>query len=454
MNSSTFSKDEENENILPYNYLAERLVLASIVTNPEAIFIVSEHLNVHAFYLKPHQILYKASLVLYGEGKSIDFITLTTWLQDNGYSQYIEDLSYIVDFLSQIITIAFLEDYIALIYEKYLRRLLIELGEEVVQAGYLTEIPLETLLEKIEEKFLILNFKKQKKLLKSSSEILSLVLNEIRQNIKTQNTQIFPGLPSCFIDLDALTQGFQKSDLIILAGRPSMGKTAFALTLAKNVAENSELGIAFFSLEMSQQQLLYRLLATESQISYAKLRSGRIIKEEWVDLNDCVDDLSELPIFIDDSPSISVSEMHFKIKRLKQDYEGKLGLVFVDYLQLLEDPSKNENRVQEISRITRSLKKLARDLDLPIVVLSQLSRNLESRVNKRPLLSDLRDSGSIEQDADVVMMLYRDDYYNTNSLEKNSIEIIIAKQRNGPLGTAKLDFDPHYLRFATKKKTL
>src|SRR6476620_849201 len=317
MNSSTFSKDEENENILPYNYLAERLVLASIVTNPEAIFIVSEHLNVHAFYLKPHQILYKASLVLYGEGKSIDFITLTTWLQDNGYSQYIEDLSYIVDFLSQIITIAFLEDYIALIYEKYLRRLLIELGEEVVQAGYLTEIPLETLLEKIEEKFLILNFKKQKKLLKSSSEILSLVLNEIRQNIKTQNTQIFPGLPSCFIDLDALTQGFQKSDLIILAGRPSMGKTAFALTLAKNVAENSELGIAFFSLEMSQQQLLYRLLATESQISYAKLRSGRIIKEEWVDLNDCVDDLSELPIFIDDSPSISVSEMHFKIKRLK-----------------------------------------------------------------------------------------------------------------------------------------
>ena len=256
-----------------------------------------------------------------------------------------------------------------------------------------------------------------------------------------------PGLTSTYPDLDAITQGFHNSDLIIIAGRPSMGKTAFSLALAKNIASNFNLGIAFFSLEMTRQQLLYRLLATETLIPHTKLRSGRVSKTQWLNVNEAIDKLSKLPIYIDDTPNISVSEMHFKIKKLKQEQNGNLGLVFVDYLQLLEELEKNDNRVQELSKITRSLKKLARELNVPIIVLSQLSRNVETRINKRPMLSDLRESGSIEQDADVVMILYRDEYYNINSIEKNTIEIILAKQRNGPVGTAKLRFDPQYLSF-------
>jgi len=442
----TTSSFSTKERVLPYNFLAERLVLGSVITNPEAILIVSQYLNVPCFYKKAHQVIYKACLILHGENKIIDFITLSTWLQDNNNGNYIEDLSDLADFLNEIVSIAYLEDYIALIYEKYLRRLLIELGNEIIQCGYLTEIPLETLFSKIEEKFYALQFKKQEELFKTSSQVLSQILDELREKIRT-NSFTYPGLTTSFEDLDSLTQGFQNSDLIIIAGRPSMGKTAFSLNLAKNIALEHKLGVAFFSLEMSQQQLLYRLLGTESLVSPTKLRSGRINKEEWILINHSVDTLSELPIFIDDSPSLSVSEMHFKLKNLKQEYSGSLGLIFIDYLQLLEDNSSNQNRVQEISKITRNLKKLARELNLPIVVLSQLSRNLETRTNKRPLLSDLRDSGSIEQDADLVMMLYRDDYYNPKSAEKNSIEVIVAKQRNGPLGTAKLGFNSQILRF-------
>lgn len=441
MNSSNFSKVDK---ILPYNFLAERLVLGSILTNPEAIVIVSQYLNVETFYLKSHQVIYQGTLILYSEGKTIDYITLTTWLQDNKLTDYIQDLSIIADFLNQVIAIGYLDDYIALIYEKYLRRLLIDLGYGIIESGYLTEIPLEKIFSKIEEKFLLLNDRKQKKLFSSSAEVLTQILGEIKQRLKTSQ---LPGLTSSFPDLDAITQGFHNSDLIIIAGRPSMGKTAFSLALARNIAVNFNLGIAFFSLEMTKQQLLYRLLSTETLIPHTRLRSGRISKNEWLSINESIDTLSNLSIYIDDTPNISVAEMHFKIKKLKQEHEGKLGLIFVDYLQLLEEVEKNDNRVQELSKITRSLKKLARELDVPIIVLSQLSRNVETRTNKRPMLSDLRESGSIEQDADVVMMLYRDEYYNTNTTEKNIIEIILAKQRNGPVGTAKLRFNPQYLYF-------
>jgi replicative DNA helicase len=438
--SSTFKVDK----ILPYNFLAERLVLGSILTNPEAIVIVSQHLNIETFYLKSHQIIYKGALVLYGEGKKIDYITITTWLQDNKLSEYIEDLSLIADFVNQVSAISFLEDYIALIYEKYLRRLLIDLGYGIIESGYSTEIPLEKIFSRIEQKLLILTEQKQKKVFSSSAEILTQVLGEIKQRLKTAQ---LPGLISSFSDLDALTQGFHNSDLIIIAGRPSMGKTAFSLAIAKNIAMKFNLGTAFFSLEMTKQQLLYRLLSTETHISHTRLRSGRISKDEWLTINDGIDTLSNLSLYIDDTPNISVAEMHFKIKKLKQENDIPLGIIFVDYLQLLEDVSKTDNRVQELSKITRSLKKLARELNVPIIVLSQLSRNVETRTNKRPMLSDLRESGSIEQDADVVIMLYRDEYYYSNTTEKNIIELILAKQRNGPVGTAKLKFDPQYLYF-------
>lgn len=441
MSLSTLSNVDK---ILPYNFLAERLVLGILLKNPEAILLLSQHLNIEAFYLKSHQMIYKGALVLYGENKKIDYITLTTWLQDNKLSEFIEDLSLIADFVSPFSAINYLEDYIALIYEKYLRRLLIDLGYGIIESGYSTEIPLEKIFSRIEEKLIIFNEQKQKKMFNSSAEILTQILAEIKQRLKTAQ---LPGLTSSFSDFDALTQGFHNSDLIIIAGRPSMGKTAFSLAIAKNIATKFNIGIAFFSLEMTKQQLLYRLIATETQISHTRLRAGRISKEEWLALNDAIENLSILPLYIDDTPNVSVREIQFKIKQFKQEHDRPIGIIFIDYLQLLEEVEKNENRVQELSKITRSLKKLARELDVPIIVLSQLSRNVETRTNKRPMLSDLRESGSIEQDADVVIMLYRDEYYNTSTTEKNIIEIILAKQRNGPIGTAKLKFDPQYLHF-------
>ena len=441
MNNLKFSNEKK---LLPYNFLAERLVLGSILINPDVILIVSQHLTVETFYLKAHRIIYTGMLALYTEEKNIDYVTLTTWLEDNKFATCRNDLSKISDFFNQVVAIGYLEDYIALVYEKHLRRLLIDLGSEIIESGYRTEIPLEKIFPKIEQKFLTLNIRKQKKLFSSSSEILTQILEEIKERLITSKVI---GLTSSFFELDAITQGFHNSDLIILAGRPSMGKTAFALALAKNIATNYQVGVAFFSLEMTRQQLVYRLLSTETSIPHTRLRSARVTKNEWIQINLSIAALSTLPLYIDDTPNSSVSGMYFKIKKLKQEYPGKLGIVFVDYLQLLEETEKNENRVQELSKITRNLKKLARELNLPIVVLSQLSRNLETRTNKRPMLSDLRESGSIEQDADVVIMLYRDEYYNKNTTEKEIIEIILAKQRNGPVGTAKLRFHPQSLCF-------
>lgn len=441
MSLSAVSKIEKG---LPFNFLAERLVLGSMLTNSETIVIVSQHLNIEAFYLSSHQTIYKGILLLFSEGKKVDYFTITTWLQDNKFFEYIKDLSLIVDFGNQFTSIAYLEDYLALIYDKFLRRLLIDLGYGIIESGYSTEIPVEKILSTVEQNLLLLNEQKQQKVFSSSAAVLCNILDEIKDRLRTSQ---LPGLTSSFPDLDAITQGFHNSDLIILAGRPSMGKTAFSLALAKNIASKFNVGVAFFSLEMTKQQLLYRLLSTETHISHTRLRSSRISKDEWININNAIDYLSNLPIYIDDTPNLSVSEMSVKLKTLKQENESPLGLVFVDYLQLIEDIDKTENRVQELSKITRCLKKLAREFNVPVIVLSQLSRNVETRTNKRPMLSDLRESGSIEQDADIVMMLYRESYYNQNSQEKNIIEIILSKHRNGPLGVAQLKFDPQYLHF-------
>jgi replicative DNA helicase len=438
----------DNEKELPYNYLAERLILGSILINPDAIMIVSQQLSVESFYLKSHQIIYKGLLDLYRQGSVLDYITLTTWLQDNNLLEYLEDVSMIADFLNQVITVGYLEDYIALVYEKYLRRLIIDLGYDLIDYGYSTKLSLDKIFNTVEERFLFLNKKKEKKLFSNSAEVLKQILKEIKDRLKTST---MPGFPSGFYELDAITQGFHKSDLIILASRPSMGKTAFSLFLAKNICQQCNVGIAFFSLEMTKQQLFYRLLAMETLISHTKLKSSRVTKEEWININESIALLSELPLYVDDTPNISISEIYFKIKKLKQEFTGNLGLIVIDYLQLIEEPDSNENRVQELSKITRNLKKLARDFNLPILVLSQLSRNVETRPNKRPMLCDLRDSGSIEQDADLVLMLYRDDYYNQLTNDKNIIEINIAKHRNGSIGNAKLIFDPQYLTFKSMR---
>ena len=569
------SINQDSEIILPYNLLAEKLVLGSILITPKSIVKVSEKLPIESFYLQNHQIIYKALLILYSEGKTIDYINLITWIQDNGLLLKIGGAEVVLNLLAQMSELSNLEEYIGLIYEKYLRRSLIKLGEQIIEAGYLTELPLETAFRTLEQKFFAISNNKSSNRLISVEQGLTDLLRDIEKGLRTSET---PGLKTTFRELDSLTQGFQNSDLIIIAGRPSMGKTAFAFNIGKNIANNHKIGVIFFSLEMTKQQLLYRLLASEAEITSLRLRSSRIKKTEWIKIKKIITQLSKLNFFIDDTPNLSIGDIKLKFKTLQQENTKKIGLVIIDYLQLLEGVATNENRVQELTKITRALKKLARDLEIPIIVLSQLSRNVESRINKRPVLADLRESGcinfkniqklsnseffcipswtgselifqkfislkltgrkptyrietvlgeslllssshkiltnkgwkkleqlvltnfigvkvitgfnslynsqvnwekvrtinyerllpvydlqisnlsnylsntfiihnSIEQDADMVIMLYRDEYYNKETNEKDLIEIIISKHRNGPVGATKLIFDRKYLRF-------
>jgi replicative DNA helicase len=257
---------------------------------------------------------------------------------------------------------------------------------------------------------------------------------------------VLPGLACNFYDLDAMTQGFQRSDLIIVAGRPSMGKTSFTLIIARNIAAIHKLPVAIFSLEMSKEQLVQRLLSSEVQIESGRLRAGRISQNEWEQLGHGISSLSQLQLFIDDTPNITITEMRSKARRLQAEQGGQLGLIMVDYLQLMEG-SGSDNRVQELSKVTRGLKALAREVNAPVIALSQLSRGVESRTNKRPMMSDLRESGSIEQDADLIVMLYRDEYYNPDTPDRGIAEVIITKHRNGPTGTVKLLFEPQFTRF-------
>lgn len=428
---------------LPHSLLAERMVLGIILSRPDAMTIASRYLNPEAFYIDVHRLIYQAALEIYKNGRVVDYVTLITWFEDNKKTEEIADLSLIANFVDKTITLGFLEDYISLVYDKYLRRSLIELGSQIIDAGFLTEVSLEKIFLKIEEKLSNLNKSYFNKNFSKTSDILYQILEDIKEQLKSPSPT---GLLSSFYDLDSILHGFQKSDLIIIAGRPSMGKTAFALNIVKNIVESFDISVAFFSLELSRQQLIYRLLSTETLINQARLKAGKISKKEWLKINQEIVNLSKLPIFVDDTPNLTIADLQSKIKQLKQNQAENLGLIVIDYLQLIEC-YKQDSRVQELSKITRDLKKLARNFDVPIIVLSQLSRNVEMRPNKRPILSDLRDSGSIEQDADVVMMLYRDGYYNNDSEEKDIMEIIVGKQRNGPVGTANVKYDGQYYRF-------
>ncbi|MEO1636432.1 MAG: replicative DNA helicase, partial [Cyanobacteria bacterium J06631_9] len=263
---------------------------------------------------------------------------------------------------------------------------------------------------------------------------------------------VLPGLSCGFYDLDAMTQGFQRSDLIITAARPAMGKTSFVLNVARNIAAEHKQPVAIFSLEMSKQQLIYRLLSSEAKIESGRLRTGRIAQHEWGPMGHAINTLSELPIFIDDTPGIGVTEIRSKARRLQAENGGALGLILIDYLQLME--GTGDNRVQELSKMTRSLKGLARELNVPIICLSQLSRGVESRTNKRPMMSDLRESGAIEQDADLIMMLYREEYYDPDTPDRGIAEVILTKHRNGPTGTVKLLFQPEYTQFLNRASDL
>jgi replicative DNA helicase len=368
-------------------------------------------------------------------------------LQDNGLLQKIGGVKVLIELLSQIPNVVYLEDYLRLLKDKYIRRSLIKLGYETINSSYITNISLESMLNDLENKLFNLTNEIKTQKLASSAELVNNIFFELKN--KSLNPKL-SGLTSGFYDLDSLTQGFQKSDLIILAGRPSMGKTALSLNIASNVIKNSKLPVLFFSLEMSKEQIMYRLLAMETNINQMRLKNGKLYQNDWIKLNKMIKIISKFPLFIDDTFNLSIQDIRSKIKTILFE-QNELGLVVVDYIQLMQNPKlKIENRVQELSQITRSLKTIAREFDIPIIGLSQLSRSVENRVDKKPILSDLRESGSLEQDADLVLMLYKN---NSNNFPSSSvqtsqlIELIIAKQRNGPTGTVKLKFNEEQTKF-------
>lgn len=436
---------------LPHNFLAEKLILGCLLVDSEAVELTIRTLSIKAFYFKNHQEIYKTIIFMYENNKLIDVLTLVTFLQDNGLLQKIGGIKVIIELINQVPNLGYLEEYLGLVKDKYIRRCFIKLGYEAINSGYLTNLSLETMLNDFENKLFNLTNEIHSQKLFSSAELLHEIFLDLKE--KSLNPTLF-GLASGFYDLDSFTQGFQKSDLIIIAGRPSMGKTALGLNIALNIIKEAQLPILFFSLEMAKEQIMYRLLSMETNINQRRLRSGKLYQSDWTKLNKIIKILSQLPLFIDDTSNLSIQDIRSKIKTIIFE-QSKLGLVIVDYLQLMQNSKlKNENRVQELSQITRSLKMIAREFNIPVIALSQLSRNVESRMDKKPILSDLRESGSIEQDADLVLMLYRNQYYHPNPLDQASIqttEIIIAKQRNGPVGTVKLNFDEKKTKFLNIK---
>lgn len=436
-----------SNNYLPHNLLAEKVILCSLLLNPDIVEIIIPNISPEIFYFKNHQEIYKSMRFLYQRKIPIDIITLTTFLQDNGRLDKIGGINVLNELVNQTPNFTYIQDYMSLLQDKFLRRNLIRLGYQVINSGYITNIPLESILNNLETKLFNLTSSVEKFKVLSSTELLSIIFVEMKQKSLKKS---LPGLSSGFHHLDFLTQGFQKSDLIIVAGRPAMGKTAFCLNIALSIVKNSKLPILFFSLEMSKEQLMYRLLANETQISNTDLRKGHFSKKTWTQIGQAIKLLSCLPIFIDDTPNLSIGDIRWKVKKLILE-QTKIGLIVIDYLQLMQNSTvKIESRVQELSLITRTLKTIAREFKIPVIALSQLSRNVENRINKRPILSDLRESGSIEQDADLVLMLYRNKYYNTHltSDEDDIAELIVTKHRNGPVGTVKLKFDPQYAKFS------
>lgn len=431
----------------PQSIAAEEAILGGILLDPEALGRIAHLLKPEFFYIQAHQDIYRAGMTLHTQGKPTDLTAVTAWLQDQGCLERIGGPAKLVQLVEQVVSAVNIDQYAQLVLDKYLRRRLIQAGQDILQLGYETAQPLEQILDRAEQQVFSVCQSQPRNELVPTAELVGQVWNEIEHRSEDMT---LPGLTSSFYDLDAMTQGFQRSDLIIVAGRPSMGKTSFCLSIGRNIAAGHKLPVALFSLEMSKEQLVYRLLSCEARIESTRLRAGRISENEWPSINQAISNLAELPIFIDDSPNITVGEVRSKTRRLISEH-GKLGLVLIDYLQLMEGASGGDNRVLELSRMTRGLKGLARELNVPVIVLSQLSRGVEHRTNKRPMLSDLRESGSIEQDADIVIMLYRDEYYTPDTPDRGIAEIIIAKHRNGPTGTVKLLFDPRLTQFRNLK---
>lgn len=434
--------------ILPHSTEAEQSVIGSMIMSRDAIVEASEIITGADFYQQQFGIVFEAMVELHDEGKAVDLVTLQERLKEKDLPPEISSMEFVRDLLSAVPTSANVKYYAEIVSEKAMLRKLIKTTEEIGNACYLGKEKTQDILEITEKKIFDLV---QNRGSEEFVPIRQVVLNAIEKIEKASRSQgSVTGIPTGFIDLDYKMSGFQPSDLILVAARPSMGKTAFVLNIAQYMAFHNDVTAAIFSLEMSKEQLVNRLLALESKVDSQNIRTGNLEDEEWAKLIEGANIIGKSNLIIDDKPGISISELRSKCRKYKMEHN--LGVIFIDYLQLMTGSGRSESRQQEISEISRSLKALARELSVPVVALSQLSRAVEQRPDHRPMLSDLRESGAIEQDADVVMFIYRDDYYNKDSENKNIAEIIIAKQRNGPIGTVNLVWMPNYTKFVNMKK--
>ena len=459
---SLFVYDEQDNVLnltaqLPHSFTLEKTLLTCILVNCDTSFqtleVIMEHLPIDAFYFKNHQKLYETFIKMYQEDLAIDFLTTTDYIQCHGLINEVGGLQVISELLKEIPTLVYLMDYIRLVKQKYIRRCIIKIGLKTVDNGFIMNFSVYEQLLGIDAEIrkLMTDLQLKKKDF-SSAELLRFIIDDLWEKVKRPGQ--LSGIPSGFIGLDSYTDGFQKSELIIIAGRPSVGKTSFGLNISLNVLKKTRLPVLFFSLEMSAQQLMYRLLSMETRLDQMKFKTGLLNTEDWKKIDLVMRILGKIPVHLHDTPNLSSGDVRKVLKTFSNTYP-QIGLIVIDYLQLMQEPlSKNLNRSQEISLITRELKNIAREFTVPIIALSQLSRTIDGRIDPKPMLSDLRDSGSIEQDADLVLMLYKNKQKSVTNLTPGSavIDLSIAKQRNGPIGDTQLLFNQYLTKFEDYNK--
>lgn len=436
------------ERVPPQNIESEQAVLGAVLIEPEALTTVTEILKPEDFYRTSHQKIFEAMMAVSDRGEPVDIVTLTAYMQNQGQIEEIGGVSYLATLANTVPTAANCDYYATIVKEKAVVRRLIKVATQIAASGYEGSEDVTGLIDDAERRISELS---NEKIARGFTPIKDVLLTTFeRIEFLYANKGGVTGVPTGYPDLDRMTSGFQKSDLIIVAARPSVGKTAFSLNIAQNVAVRAGVPVAIFSLEMGKEQLVQRILCAEANLDAGRMRTGYLEDDDWPKLTMAVSTLAEAPIYIDDTPGITVADIRSKCRRLQQEHG--LGMILIDYLQLIQGRGKGDNRQQEISEISRTLKLIARELNVPVIALSQLSRSVEQRQDKHPMLSDLRESGSIEQDADIVAFLYRDDYYDPESEKKNIIEIIIAKQRNGPTGKVELVFLKNFNKFVSLER--
>jgi len=429
--------------IPPHSIEAEQSVLGAMILDKEAINMAVEMIKPEDFYKEANKEIFEAIINLYNKNEPVDLITLAEELKRRGTLESVGGVTYLADLSSGVATTANTKYYCKIVEEKSILRRLIKSCNEVILKSYEDSEEVNAIIEKAEKSIFDITQGRHREGFAPLNEVLLKSFSKIEE--RAANQDALTGITTGFIDLDYKLSGLQKSDLILVAARPSMGKTAFALNIATNAALKGGAKVAIFSLEMSKEQLVQRMISATAHVDLQKIISGRLSEDEWIQVINAMGPLSQAQIFIDDTAGISLMEMKAKCRRLK--IEKGLDLILIDYLQLMQSESRHENRQQEISAISRGLKALAKELECPVVALSQLSRAPELRSDHRPILSDLRESGAIEQDADVVMFLYRDEYYNQDTEKKNIGEVIIAKHRNGPTGSIELVFKKEFTKF-------